>query len=157
MCQLFALRVKFGRGRSYSFAGFHTVSPGEGIKCTAGLTSGTGKSRCCRQDGTGGGLPGCLWAWSWTKCPRDQAFCLLFPVMATVSCAKRYGYPPPCPFVQQKQKLIKVNVRRLQWGDEWAAEKNRAEKLPGAGWLCRYSALGGVCLAAYACSFQLLG
>lgn len=62
---------------------------------------------------------------------KDQAFCLLFPMMARVSCAKRYGYLFPCPFVQQKQKLIKVNVSSCS--DEGVGCGSGAEKLPGAG------------------------
>lgn len=46
------------------------------------------------------------------NCSKDQAFFHLFPMMARVSCAKRYGCLLSCPFVQQKQKLIQVNVRR---------------------------------------------
>ena len=49
-------KQKSERGRrSYSFARFSMVSPGEGIKCTSGLTSRAGKHRCSGQDSAGQG------------------------------------------------------------------------------------------------------
>ena len=66
------------------------------------------------------------------NCSWDQAFCPLFPMMARISCAKRYGCLFSCPFVQQKQKLIKVNVRSCSEAKgglrDWGRETSR-------GWL----------------------
>lgn len=80
---------------------------------------------------------------------KNQAFCLLFPMTARVSCAKRYGCLFPCPFVQQKQKLIRVNVRscRMKARAAGVGHRNFQELADYAD----KAHLGVVCLALNAC------
>lgn len=106
-------KQKFGRERSYSFAPFHTVSPGEGIKCCRlDQQHGEAQLQPIGLDGTGAtGLPLSMVLGSRRTALQIEHFAFPF-LWWPVSCAKRYGYPLSCPFVQQKQKLIKVNV----WG-----------------------------------------
>lgn len=133
--------------------GFHTVSPGEGVKCTAGLTSSTRKPGCLPTGQDGQGLPGCSEHGPGLQrnYSKDQACCLLFPVMARVSCAKRYGYPLSCPFVQQKQKPIKVNVRSCSEASSGLRKLGGQRNFQGLADYADKAHLGVVCLATYAC------
>lgn len=100
--------------RSYTFAESHTVSPGEGSKCTASLQDeqcrGASAAAANRagQDGAGRGrgyraVSG-LHHRHQPNYSKNQAFYLLFPMMARASCAERYGYLFSLSFCSAKTK-----------------------------------------------------
>lgn len=144
-------KQKFERGgRSYSFARFSMVSPGEGIKCTSGLTSSAGKHGYRTEGGQGDWAASEYGCGFQLSCSKDRAFCHLFPMMARVSCAKRYGCLLSCPFVQQKQKLIKVNVWSCSEARSGLQEWGR-ENFQGLADYADKMHLGAMCLAMCAC------
>lgn len=137
-CQLLDLKQKFGKGRKV------THSPDTTWWVHRRDSSAEQPDRAAHRDvpaatDSTGRLQGCLWAWSWVPaevCSKDQAFafcCLHLPV----SRARRYGCFLSCPFVQQKQKLIKIKARNCREARTERGWESRAEKLPRADCLCR--------------------
>lgn len=129
-CQLLDLKQKFGKERKVTHSPDTTRWAHRRDSSAEQPDKHTGT---CQQPPTGQAGAARLPA---EVCSKDQAFafcCLHLPV----SRARRYGCFLSCPFVQQKQKLIKVKARNCREARTEKGWESWAEKLPRAAWLCR--------------------